>query len=86
MNYVRPHIVVLELCDARISILQMDEATVLEEAKNINMENIMSTIKRNGVYYGMTYLLLLNLNAHLTEQFGMAPGGEFRVAFKEVNK
>ncbi|KAK9709396.1 TraB/PrgY/gumN family [Popillia japonica] len=84
MNFVRPHIVVLELCDARISILQLDEATVLEEAKNVNMENIMSTIRRNGVYYGITYLLLLNMNAHLTKQFGMAPGGEFRVAYKEA--
>ncbi|GJQ70444.1 hypothetical protein Trydic_g22863 [Trypoxylus dichotomus] len=86
MNFVQPHIVVLELCDARISILQLDEAAVLEEARNINMENIMSTIRRNGVYYGITYLLLLNLNAHLTKQFGMAPGGEFRVAFQEAQK
>lgn len=28
--------------------------------------------------------LLLKVSAHITEQLGMAPGGEFREAFKEV--
>lgn len=74
----------VELCDARKSILTMDESTILEEAKNINLDKIMSTIKRHGAYFGITYILLLNLSAHLTKQIGMAPGGEFRVAYKEV--
>ena len=29
-------------------------------------------------------MLLLKVSAHITEQLGMAPGGEFREAFKEV--
>lgn len=29
-------------------------------------------------------ILLLKVSAHITEQLGMAPGGEFREAFKEV--
>ena len=29
-------------------------------------------------------MLLLSMSAHLTEQLGMAPGGEFRRALKEV--
>lgn len=29
-------------------------------------------------------LLLLSMSAHLTKELGMAPGGEFRRAFKEV--
>lgn len=29
-------------------------------------------------------VLLLHMSAHLTKELGMAPGGEFRRAFKEV--
>lgn len=79
-----PHVVVVELCNARTSILSLDEATILEEAKNLDMEKVMSTIRSNGVYNGIMYLLLLNMSAHLTKEIGMAPGGEFRVAYKEV--
>lgn len=59
---------------------------MLREAKNIDMDKIMSTIRSNGVYNGIMYILLLNMSAHLTREVGMAPGGEFRVAFKEVIK
>ncbi|XP_023015353.1 traB domain-containing protein [Leptinotarsa decemlineata] len=83
---VTPNIVILELCSSRINILSLDEETVLREAKNIDMQKIMSTIRSNGVYNGLMYLLLLNMSAHLTEEIGMAPGGEFRVAFKEASK
>ena len=31
------------------------------------------------------YLLLLSMSAHLTKELGMAPGGEFRRAFREVH-
>lgn len=33
---------------------------------------------------GLMQILLLKVSAHITEQLGMAPGGEFREAFKEV--
>lgn len=33
---VQPHIVLVELCKARVNILQLDEKTILEEAKSIN--------------------------------------------------
>ena len=29
-------------------------------------------------------VLLLSMSAHITKQLGMAPGGEFRAAYKEV--
>lgn len=32
------------------------------------------------------HLLLLSMSAHLTKQLGMAPGGEFRRAYHEVNR
>ncbi|KAG5889598.1 hypothetical protein JTB14_024019 [Gonioctena quinquepunctata] len=83
---VFPQIVVLELCNSRTNILALDEATILEEAKNIDMQKIISTIRTNGVYNGLMYLLLLNMSAHLTKEMGMAPGGEFRVAYKEALK
>ncbi|XP_049804298.1 traB domain-containing protein isoform X1 [Schistocerca nitens] len=83
---VQPHIVLVELCRARVNILQLDEKTILEEAKNINFEKIRSTIKQNGLFHGLMYILLLSMSAHLTKQLGMAPGGEFRRAFAEAQK
>ncbi|KAJ9591614.1 hypothetical protein L9F63_001828, partial [Diploptera punctata] len=80
---VQPHIVLVELCNSRVNILQLDEKTILEEAKNINFEKIRSTIKQNGLFQGLMYILLLSMSAHLTKQLGMAPGGEFRRAFAE---
>lgn len=41
-------------------------------------------IFQNGVMSGLMQILLLKVSAHITEQLGMAPGGEFREAFKEV--
>lgn len=29
-------------------------------------------------------VLLLSVSAHITKQLGMAPGGEFRAAYREV--
>ena len=39
----------VELCNSRINILQLDEATLLEEAQNINMEKIRLSIKQVGI-------------------------------------
>lgn len=83
---VRPHIVVLELCNGRTNILSLDEETVLREAKEINFDKIIQTVKSNGVYNGLMFILLLNMSAYLTKELGMAPGGEFRVAYKEVSQ
>ena len=82
----QPDIVMLELCKARTNILHLDEETMLEEAKNLNLERSMEILKSQGMVQGVMYLLLLSLSAHLTEQLGMAPGGEFRTAFSEAKK
>lgn len=82
---VLPHVVVLELCSSRTNILALDEETILQEAKNIDMQKILTTIRSNGLYNGLIYLLVLNMSAYLTKEIGMAPGGEFRVAFKEAS-
>lgn len=76
----------MELCSSRTSILALDEKTVLEEAKTIDMAKIISTIRSNGALNGAMYLLLLNMSAHITKEIGMAPGGEFRVAYQEVSE
>lgn len=82
---VLPNIVVLELCNSRTNILNLDEETILEEAKNIDMQKILNTIRSNGLYNGLMYILLLNMSAYITKEIGMAPGGEFRVAYREVS-
>lgn len=66
--------------------MKHDEKTLLEEAKDINMQKIRNVIKANGFFNGMFYILLLNMSAKLTKELGMAPGGEFRVAMKEATK
>lgn len=82
---VVPNVVVLELCSSRTNILSLDEKTVLEEAKNIDMQKIILNIRTSGLYNGLMYVLLLNMSAHITKELGMAPGGEFRVAYQEVS-
>ena len=39
----------MELCSSRVNILQLDEATLLEEAKNINFEKFRAAIKQVNV-------------------------------------
>ncbi|XP_060518607.1 traB domain-containing protein [Cylas formicarius] len=86
IRHVQPHCVVLELCRSRTNILELDEKTILEEAKKMDMQKIVSTIKSNGIYNGLMYILLLNMSSHITKEIGMAPGGEFRVAYREASK
>ncbi|XP_029178971.1 traB domain-containing protein isoform X2 [Nylanderia fulva] len=83
---VQPHIVVVELCRARVGILQLDEEVMFRYAKNIDYKTIMDTIKREGLYNGLLHILLLRMAAHVAKQLGMPPGGEFRRAFEEAKK
>ncbi|XP_036762642.2 traB domain-containing protein isoform X6 [Manis pentadactyla] len=83
---VQPDVVVVELCQYRVSMLKMDEAALLREAKELSLEKLQQAVRQNGVMSGLMQMLLLKVSAHITEQLGMAPGGEFREAFKEASK
>ncbi|XP_067203496.1 traB domain-containing protein isoform X2 [Linepithema humile] len=83
---VQPHVVVVELCRARIGIMQLDEEVMYRYAKNIDYKTIMDTIKKEGLYNGLLHILLLRMAARVASQLGMPPGGEFRRAFEEVKK
>lgn len=83
---VRPHIVVVELCRARSSILRLDEKTIEQEVCNMSFNKMKEIVRENGFLQGMMNILLLSVSAQLTRDLGMAPGGEFRRAFQEVKK
>jgi len=83
---VQPDIVMVELCKQRQNILQLDEETILEEAKNLDFDKSLEIIRSQGTVQGVMYLLLLSMSAHLTKELGMAPGGEFRRAWTEAKK
>jgi len=86
MRAVQPDVVMLELCKSRTNILQMDEETILSESQNLTTQRAMQTLREYGTIQGIMYLLMLSMSANLTKTLGMAPGGEFRVAFKESQK
>ncbi|ELU12512.1 hypothetical protein CAPTEDRAFT_182788 [Capitella teleta] len=82
----QPDIVVVELCKSRIRILSLDEETLLKEAQDMNLQKIRAAIQDGGVVQGVLHLMMLSMSAYVTKQLGMAPGGEFRTAFKEALK
>merc|ERR1719193_340349 len=81
---VEPDVVMVELCESRKHVLSLDEETILRESQSLNGTKILEFIKKIGFLQGISYVLLLNLSAHITKQLGMAPGGEFRRAFHET--
>merc|ERR1712002_1235214 len=83
IHAVEPDVVMVELCDSRKHILSYDEEA-LQKPQTMNLATLSQYVKQAGVVRGITYLLLLNLSAHITKKLGMAPGGEFRRAFVET--
>ncbi|UJR34327.1 hypothetical protein I4U23_021730 [Adineta vaga] len=86
IQMTQPDLVMVELCQSRVNILSLDEQTLMKEASEMNMQKFRTIIKANGVIHGIIHVLLLSMTAHLTKQLGMAPGGEFRTAFREAQK
>lgn len=83
---VKPDVVMVELCASRVHMLNHDEKTLLEEAKDMSFAKVKSITKTNGLMNGLFYILMLNMSAKLTNDLGMAPGGEFRRAVQEMKR
>lgn len=83
---VQPDFVMVELCPSRVSLLSMDEKTLLRETKQPTMEKLINIIKESGVIRGVLYILLLSMTAHVTKQLDVAPGGEMRAAYTGAQK
>lgn len=45
---VQPDVVVVELCQYRVSMLKMDEAALLREAKEISLEKLQQAVRQVG--------------------------------------
>lgn len=43
---MQPDVVVVELCQYRVSMLNMDESTLLREAKDVNLDKVQQAIKQ----------------------------------------
>lgn len=83
---VKPDVVMVELCSSRVHMLNHDENTLLEEARDLSLAKIQSITRANGILNGLFYILMLNMSAKLTRDLGMAPGGEFRRAVEEMKR
>jgi len=82
IKILQPDIVMVELCAGRVGLLKYDEESLMKAAKEVNFEKLKFSIKETGsVVSGVMQMLLLSMSAHITKELGMAPGGEFRVAF-----
>lgn len=86
IQIVRPHAVVVELCKSRANIMEMDEETLLNDAKSFSLEKVVEVFKQAGAVQGFVYALLLKLSSGLAKTYGIAPGGEFRRALKEIKQ
>lgn len=43
---MQPDVVVVELCQYRVSMLKMDESTLLREAKEISLEKLQQAVRQ----------------------------------------
>lgn len=82
----KPGVVLLELCSDRRLILQYSQESILQEARTMTFAKMRSFIRRDGVVAGVVQSIFLKFTAELTEQLGMAPGGEFRAGYEEARK
>lgn len=65
IQMARPDVILVELCQSRINILKMDEARILEEAKNLNLGHLRQLIQRVGSTWDMERLV-----NHIFRKFG----------------
>ena len=55
IKQTQPNVVFLELCDSRLSILSLDEKTIIEESKTMGIAKIRRNIRdvsyENEIYF-----------------------------------
>ncbi|KOX78950.1 TraB domain-containing protein [Melipona quadrifasciata] len=83
---VQPQIVVVELCKARIDVININEEALYHNATDLSIKSLTETIRHYGVYNGLLHIMLYRMVAHVVKELGMPPGGEFRIAFEEAKK
>ncbi|XP_034185467.2 traB domain-containing protein isoform X1 [Osmia lignaria lignaria] len=82
---VQPHIVVVELCKARIDFLNIAEEVLYRNATDLSLKSLTDMLKEFGLY-GFLHFILHRMVTHVVKELGMPPGGEFRTAFEEAKK
>lgn len=76
----------LELCNDRRMILHYSQEDILREARTMTFAKMRSFIRRDGLIAGVVQSAFLKYSAELTQQLGVAPGGEFRAGYEEATK
>jgi pheromone shutdown protein TraB len=82
----QPRVVMLELCSDRRLMLQYSQENILQEARTMTFAKMRGFIRRDGLVPGIVQSIFLKFTAELTQQLGMAPGGEFRAGYEEARK
>ena len=67
-------------------MLHLDEEKSLELAKDLTLEKVAEMVRSQGALQGVMTCTMLSMSAHLTKELGMAPGGEFRRAYREAKE
>ncbi len=83
---VKPDVVLVELCNDRKVMLMRSDEEILREARTMTLDKMKSFIRRDGLVAGIAQSLYLKFSAELTQQLGVAPGGEFRAGYEEAVK
>ena len=82
----QPEVVVLELCNDRKIILQYSQESILQEARTMTIAKMRGFIRRDGLVAGLVQSIFLKFTAEMTQQLGVAPGGEFRAGYEEARR
>ncbi|XP_076758120.1 traB domain-containing protein isoform X1 [Xylocopa sonorina] len=83
---VQPDIVVVELCKARINIININEDALYHYSSKLSLRNLTEILWDYGTSNGLLHIVLYKVIASVIKELGMPPGGEFRTAFEEVKK
>ncbi|XP_063379091.1 traB domain-containing protein-like isoform X2 [Cydia fagiglandana] len=83
---LNPNGILVELCRQRVSLLELDEKKFIEDAKKFDAAKMKQAMKGQNVVSGMLHGMLLKTYADIAKELGVAPGGEFRRAYHEMQK